>query len=68
MDIVRITLQGYGYDAVRGIVSKQVYNRIKNSNSLDNIWIKDLNKKIEKKSEEKREIWEKEERNEIFGS
>ena len=51
MDIVKITLFGSGFDVVRGIVSKQVYNRIKNSNSLDNIWIKDLNKKIGKKWE-----------------
>lgn len=47
MDIVRITLVGHGYDVVRGIVAKKEYNKIKNS--LDNVWIKDLNKKITKK-------------------
>ena len=44
MDIVRITLMGSGFDVVRGIVTKKEYNKIKNS--LDNVWIKDLNKKI----------------------
>jgi hypothetical protein len=47
MDIVRITLMGQGYDVVRGIVSKQEYNKLKNS--LNNVWIKDLNKKLRKK-------------------
>jgi hypothetical protein len=47
MDIVRITLCGSGFDVMRGIVSKQEYNKLKNS--LNNIWIKDLNKKIIKK-------------------
>ena len=49
MDIVRITLAGHGYDVVRGIVAKKDYNKLKNSNSLDNIWIKDLNRKISRK-------------------
>jgi hypothetical protein len=49
MDIVRITLCGSGFDAVRGIVAKKEYNKMKNSNSLDNIWIKNLNKKISRK-------------------
>ena len=48
MDIVRITLSGYGYDVVRGIVEKRNYNKLKNSNSLDNIWVKNLNDKITK--------------------
>jgi len=47
MDIVRITLVGRGYDVVRGIVSKQEYNKLKDS--LNNVWIKDLNKKLSKK-------------------
>ena len=49
MDIVRITLVGQGYDVVRGIVAKNEYNKIKNSNSLDDVWVKNLNKKITKK-------------------
>jgi len=47
MDIVRITLSGQGYDVVRGIVSKQEYTKLKDS--LNNVWIKDLNKKLSKK-------------------
>jgi hypothetical protein len=47
MDIVRITLSGQGYDVVRGIVSKQQYNKLKDS--LNNVWVKDLNKKLSKK-------------------
>jgi hypothetical protein len=46
MDIVRITLTGQGYDVVRGIVSKKEYEKLK---TLDNIWIKNLNKKLKKK-------------------
>lgn len=49
MDIVRITLSGYGCDAARGIIAKKNYNRIKNSTSLDNVWVKGLNKKIGKR-------------------
>ena len=48
MDIVRITLTGCGYDVARGIVTKKDYNRIKNSTSLDNIWIKGLYRKLGK--------------------
>lgn len=48
MDIVRITLTGYGCDVSRGIVAKKDYNRINNSNSLDNIWIKGLKNKLGK--------------------
>lgn len=48
MDIVRITLTGCGYDVARGIVTKKDYNRIKDSTSLDNIWIKGLKKKLGK--------------------
>ena len=55
MDIVRITLTGYGYDVARGIVAKKDYNRIKNSASLDNIWIKGLKKKLGKQWNEFRE-------------
>jgi len=49
MDIVRITLAGQGYDVVRGIVAKKEYDKIKNSKSLDDVWVKNLNKKITKK-------------------
>jgi hypothetical protein len=46
MDIIRITLAGQGYDVIRGIVAKKEYNKIKNS--LNNVWVKDLNKRITK--------------------
>jgi hypothetical protein len=46
MDIIRITLAGQGYDVIRGIVAKKEYNKIKNS--LNNVWVKDLNKRIAK--------------------
>lgn len=49
MDIVRITLTGYGFDVARGIVTENEYVNIKNSTSLDNVWIKGLNRKIEQK-------------------
>jgi len=49
MDIVRVTLIGCGYDVARGIVTKKDYNRINNSTSLDNIWIKGLYKKLGKR-------------------
>ena len=49
MDIVRITLSGYGYDVVRGIVEKRNYNELKDSKSLNDIWVKNLNDKITKK-------------------
>lgn len=57
MDIVRIKLQGpEGYDITRGIVTKKVYNNIENSNTLDNVWIKDLNEKIKKDWEIKKDF------------
>jgi hypothetical protein len=49
MDIVRIKLLGSeGYDVTRGVVTKNVYDNIEKSNSLDDVWIKDFNKKIKK--------------------
>ena len=49
MDIVRIKLLGpEGYDVARGVVTKKVYNNIEKSNSLNDVWIKDFNKKIKK--------------------
>jgi len=48
MDIVKITLSGQGYDIVRGVVAKKVYNKLKNSETLNNIWIKNLNRQLKK--------------------
>ena len=44
MDIVRIILSGYGCEVSRGIITKEVHQRIENSNYLDNIWVKGLYK------------------------
>lgn len=49
MDIVRIKLLGSeGYDVTRGVVTRNVYNNIEKSNSLNDVWVKDFNKKIKK--------------------
>lgn len=49
MDIVRIKLLGSeGYDITRGVITKNVYNNIEKSNSLNDVWVKDFNKKIKK--------------------
>lgn len=51
MDIVRIILSGYGCEISRGIITKEEHSRIKNSDSLDNIWVKGLYKYLGKKWE-----------------
>jgi len=51
MDIVRIILDGYGYDVARGIITKEQYRQIEKSDALDNLWIKGLYKKLGKKWE-----------------
>lgn len=57
MDIVRIILTGReGYDVVRGVITKSVYEEIENSNSLDNVWNKDLNKIFKKNWKIKKEF------------
>lgn len=56
MDIVRVTLSGYGCDVVRGIITKKDYEGFENSDSLVDIWVKDLNKKIIKKNSFKQEF------------
>jgi hypothetical protein len=54
MDIVRITMEGYGCEINRGIVPNKEY--IKLEESLKDVWHKDLFKKIEKKVKLKKEI------------
>jgi len=49
MDIVRITLSGIGCDVFRGVITKKDYEKIKNSESFNDVWVKNLNKKISKK-------------------
>jgi hypothetical protein len=51
MDIVRIILSGYGCEISRGIITKEEHNRIQNSDSLDNMWVKGLYKYLGKKWE-----------------
>lgn len=49
MDIVRITLKGYGCEVGRGIITKEQKNKLEKSKTLDNIWVKGLYKHIGKK-------------------
>jgi len=51
MDIVRIILNGYGCEVARGIITREQYNQIENSEALDDIWVKGLYKKLGKKWE-----------------
>jgi len=61
MDIVRIILQGTeGFDIVRGAISTNDYEEIDNSDYLNNVWNKNLNKFFRKN-------WNIEEKNQIFG-
>ena len=56
MDIVRVTLHGYGCDVVRGVITKEDYIGMENSDSLLDVWVKDLNKKIFNKKSFKQEF------------
>ena len=49
MDIVRITMEGYGCEVHRGTVSKRDYENIENS--INDVWYKDLFNKIEENIE-----------------
>jgi len=49
MDIVRITLKGYGCEVGRGIITKEQQKKIEKSKTLDNIWVKGLYKHLDKK-------------------
>jgi hypothetical protein len=55
MDIVRITMEGYGCEIHRGIVPREEYLKIKNS--VNDVWNKDLFKKIKKEVNLKKEIY-----------
>lgn len=57
MDIVRITMEGYGCEINRGIVPNKEYLELEKS--LDNIWHKNLFQKIEKKVNLKKETHNK---------
>lgn len=49
MNIVRITMEGYGCEIARGTIPKDEYKKVKNSNTLDNVWLKNLYKNKVKK-------------------
>ena len=49
MDIVKITLFGYGCEIARGTVTKKNYNKVKQH--IDDVWHKNLFKKIKEKTE-----------------
>tara|TARA_R110002020_G_scaffold113236_1_gene260241 strand:- start:13583 stop:14143 length:561 start_codon:yes stop_codon:yes gene_type:complete len=56
MDIVKITMNGYGCEINRGIIIEENYKKIEKY--LDNVWVKNLFKELEKETEIK--ILEKE--------
>ena len=47
MDVIRITMNGYGCEVNRGIVPKGNEEKLKSS--LNNVWFKNLYKKLEEK-------------------
>lgn len=49
MDFIRITLSGFGYDIQRDIITEKEYKKMEETNSLDNIWFKGLNKYLDDK-------------------
>lgn len=48
MDIVKITMQGYGCEISKGIINREDYNKI--NKLIDNVWHKNLFKKLKEKS------------------
>lgn len=54
MDIIRITMVGYGCEINRGIVPKGKEKKIENS--LDNVWFKDLFERLEERTEIKKVV------------
>ncbi len=57
MDIIRITMNGYGCEVNRGIVPKGKEEKLKDS--LNNVWFKNLYKKLEEKTKIKKIVEEK---------
>jgi len=49
MDIVKITMKGYGCEINRGIIIEENYKKIEKY--LDNVWVKNLFKKLEEETE-----------------
>lgn len=56
MDVVRITMVGYGCEINRGIVPKG--NEKKIENSLNNVWFKDLFERLEERTKIKKVVKE----------
>jgi len=48
MDIVKITMRGYGCEIAKGIINKLDYDKI--NNLIDDVWYKNLFKKIKESS------------------
>ncbi len=42
MNIVRVTMKGYGCEIARGTVSKKEYKKVEKSQRLDNVWSENL--------------------------
>ena len=57
MDVIRITMNGYGCEVNRGIVPKGNEEKLKSS--LNNVWFKNLYKKLEEKTKIKKIVEEK---------
>ncbi len=57
MDIIRITMNGYGCEVNRGIVPEGKEEKLKES--LNNVWFKNLFKKLEEKTKIKKIVEEK---------
>jgi len=56
MDIVRITMVGYGCEVNRGIIPKGKEKKIENS--LNNVWFKDLFERLEERTKIKKVVKE----------
>jgi hypothetical protein len=57
MDVIRITMNGYGCEVNRGIVPEGNEEKLKSS--LNNVWFKNLYKKLEEKTKIKKIVEEK---------
>lgn len=56
MDIIKITMNGYGCEINRGVILEKNYKKLEKY--LDNVWIKNLFKKLEEETEIKKEVKE----------
>ena len=49
MDIIKITMNGYGCEIHRGVLIEENYKKIEKY--LDNVWVKNLFRELEKETE-----------------